>query len=83
MYEAPDRYKRMISARLPDGGSLGLSQEASLRDALSSPLRDTQLIARSHLAGFFAWLRDNCIAAKLPSATASTQPPSSSGETAA
>ena len=31
MYEAPDRYKRMISARLPGGESLGLSQDASLR----------------------------------------------------
>ena len=67
MYEAPDRYKRMISARLPDGGSLGLSQEASLRDALSSPLRDTQLIARSHLAGFFA--SANVVAALLLAAS--------------
>ena len=25
MYEAPDRYKRMISARLPDGESLGVT----------------------------------------------------------
>jgi hypothetical protein len=27
MYEAPDRYKRMIAARLPGGESLGLSQD--------------------------------------------------------
>ena len=27
MYEAPDRYKRMISARLPGGESLGLSKD--------------------------------------------------------
>jgi diguanylate cyclase (GGDEF)-like protein len=52
MYEAPDRYKRMISARLPDGESLGVaSQEA---DEGSSPLRDAQLIARGQFAPFFA-----------------------------
>ncbi|RIX26810.1 putative bifunctional diguanylate cyclase/phosphodiesterase [Sphingomonas edaphi] len=51
MYEAPDRYKRMISARLPDGESLGVtSQEADG----SSPLRDAQLIARGQFAPFFA-----------------------------
>ena len=53
MYEAPDRYKRMISARLPGGESLGLSAPGGADDA-SSPLRDVQLIARSHFAPFFA-----------------------------
>ena len=45
MYEAPDRYKRMISARLPDGESIGLSQEASLRETLQelpSTLHESQ-----------------------------------------
>ena len=52
MYEAPDRYKRMVAARLPGGESLGLtSQEAN--DG-SSPLRDVQLISRGQLAPFFA-----------------------------
>ena len=52
MYEAPDRYKRLISARLPGGESAGL---ATRRDeAESSPLRDVQLISRAHLAPFFA-----------------------------
>ena len=37
MYEAPDRYKRMISARLPDGESLGLASEQA--DNGSTPLR--------------------------------------------
>jgi hypothetical protein len=54
MYEAPDRYKRMISARLPGGESLGLSKDDGGKDDMSSPLRDTQLLARSHLAPFFA-----------------------------
>ena len=27
MYEAPDRYKRLVSARLPDGESAGLARE--------------------------------------------------------
>jgi diguanylate cyclase (GGDEF)-like protein len=54
MYEAPDRYKRMISARLPGGESLGLSKDVAGKDEMSSPLRDTQLMARGHLAGFFA-----------------------------
>ena len=53
MYEAPDRYKRMISARLPGGESLGLAQRNGNDDA-SSPLSDVQLIARGHLAPFFA-----------------------------
>ena len=52
MYEAPDRYKRMISARLPDGESLGLTNRDTDED--SSPLRDVQLIARAQLAPFFA-----------------------------
>jgi diguanylate cyclase (GGDEF)-like protein/PAS domain S-box-containing protein len=51
MYEAPDRYKRMISARLPDGESLGLASE---RQDDASPLRDVQLISRAQLAPFFA-----------------------------
>jgi diguanylate cyclase (GGDEF)-like protein/PAS domain S-box-containing protein len=52
MYEAPDRYKRLISARLPGGESAGLAR----RDAKgeSSPLRDVQLISRAQLAPFFA-----------------------------
>ena len=53
MYEAPDRYKRMISARLPDGASLGLTTRDG-KDDSSSPLRDVQLMARSHFAPFFA-----------------------------
>ena len=52
MYEAPDRYKRMISARLPDGESLGVTSQAA--DEGSSPLRDAQLIARGQFAPFFA-----------------------------
>jgi len=52
MYEAPDRYKRMVSARLPGGESLGIS--AGEPDSENSPLRDAQLIARAHLAPFFA-----------------------------
>jgi diguanylate cyclase (GGDEF)-like protein/PAS domain S-box-containing protein len=52
MYEAPDRYKRMISARLPDGESLGVASRQP--DEMSSPLRDAQLIARGHFAPFFA-----------------------------
>ena len=51
MYEAPDRYKRMIAARLPDGESPGLSRE---HDGSASPLKDVQLIARGQLAPFFA-----------------------------
>ncbi len=52
MYEAPDRYKRLISARLPGGESAGLA--TSEADSESSPLRDVQLISRAHLAPFFA-----------------------------
>ena len=51
MYEAPDRYKRMIAARLPDGESPGLSRDSG---SGSSPLKDVQLIARGQLAPFFA-----------------------------
>jgi diguanylate cyclase (GGDEF)-like protein len=52
MYEAPDRYKRLISARLPGGQSAGLA--AGEAEAESSPLRDVQLISRAQLAPFFA-----------------------------
>src|SRR3954454_12702581 len=52
MYEAPDRYKRLISARLPGGESAGLAAGGAEADA--SPLRDVQLISRAQLAPFFA-----------------------------
>ncbi|MCL6684052.1 putative bifunctional diguanylate cyclase/phosphodiesterase [Sphingomonas alba] len=52
MYEAPDRYKRMVSARLPGGESLALT--AGAQSEGSSPLRDVQLISRAQLAPFFA-----------------------------
>ncbi len=52
MYEAPDRYKRLISARLPGGESAGLTNRGA--DDESSPLRDVQLISRAQLAPFFA-----------------------------
>lgn len=52
MYEAPDRYKRMISARLPDGESLAFSSGEG--ETENSPLRDAQLLARAQLAPFFA-----------------------------
>jgi diguanylate cyclase (GGDEF)-like protein len=52
MYEAPNRYKRLISARLPGGESAGLA--AHNEELESSPLRDVQLISRAHLAPFFA-----------------------------
>jgi len=52
MYEAPDRYKRLISARLPGGESAGVSARES--DSDSSPLRDVQLMSRAQLAPFFA-----------------------------
>jgi diguanylate cyclase (GGDEF)-like protein/PAS domain S-box-containing protein len=52
MYEAPDRYKRLISARLPGGESAGLA--ARQGESESSPLRDVQLISRAQLAPFFA-----------------------------
>jgi diguanylate cyclase (GGDEF)-like protein/PAS domain S-box-containing protein len=42
----------MIAARLPDGESLGVTSREI--DDGSSPLRDVQLIARGHLAPFFA-----------------------------
>ncbi|WP_265587686.1 putative bifunctional diguanylate cyclase/phosphodiesterase [Sphingomicrobium arenosum] len=53
MYQAPDRYKRMISAKLPDGASLGVAQGVH-DDQASTPLRDVQLISRAQLAPFFA-----------------------------
>ena len=52
MYEAPDRYKRLISARLPGGESAGLAAHED--EAETSPLRDVQLISRAQLAPFFA-----------------------------
>ena len=52
MYEAPDRYKRLISARLPGGELAGLAVTGD--DGQSSPLRDVQLISRAQLAPFFA-----------------------------
>ncbi|MEO6432996.1 MAG: EAL domain-containing protein [Sphingomicrobium sp.] len=52
MYEAPDRYKRLVSARLPGGQSAGVAARAG--DDESSPLRDAQLISRADLAPFFA-----------------------------
>src|SRR3982751_6943383 len=52
MYEAPDRYKRLISARLPGGESAGLTNSEA--ETESSPLRDVQLISRAQLAPFFA-----------------------------
>src|SRR3712207_5270143 len=65
MYEAPDRYKRMIAARLPGGESLGLSSREHQSD--SSPLRDVQLISRGQLAPFFA--AANVVAAAMMAAT--------------
>ncbi len=53
MYEAPDRYKRMISARLPGGESAGIASR-EIAESESSPLRDIQLISRAQLAPFFA-----------------------------
>ena len=52
MYEAPDRYKRLISARLPGGELAGLAAREARSE--SSPLRDVQLISRAQLAPFFA-----------------------------
>jgi diguanylate cyclase (GGDEF)-like protein/PAS domain S-box-containing protein len=52
MYEAPDRYKRLVSARLPGGESAGLA--ANEAGSETSPLRDVQLMSRAHLAPFFA-----------------------------
>ena len=51
MYEAPDRFKRMKAARLPDGESLGLTSEQA--DTTNTPLKDVQLISRAQLAPFF------------------------------
>jgi diguanylate cyclase (GGDEF)-like protein/PAS domain S-box-containing protein len=42
----------MISARLPDGESLAFASGKA--DTENSPLRDAQLLARAHLAPFFA-----------------------------
>ena len=39
MYEAPDRYKRMISARLPGGESLGLASARDRRRKLAAARR--------------------------------------------
>src|SRR5438045_1352077 len=52
MYEAPDRYKRLISARLPGGESAGLAAREA--ESETSPLRDVQLSSRAQLAPFFA-----------------------------
>src|SRR6478672_2235415 len=52
MYEAPDRYKRLISARLPGGESAGVAVREA--EPETSPLRDVQLISRAQLAPFFA-----------------------------
>jgi diguanylate cyclase (GGDEF)-like protein/PAS domain S-box-containing protein len=52
MYEAPDRYKRLISARLPGGESAGVTARDA--EGESSPLRDVQLMSRAQLAPFFA-----------------------------
>jgi len=65
MYEAPDRYKRLISARLPGGESAGLTARGA--EAESSPLRDMQLMARAQLAPFFA--AANVVAALMMAAT--------------
>ena len=64
MYEAPDRYKRLISARLPGGESAGLAIRGAEDE--SSPLRDVQLISRAQLAPFFA--AANIVAALLMAA---------------
>jgi len=53
MYEAPDRYKRMTSARLPGGESAGVAVRETESES-SSPLRDVQLLSRAQLAPFFA-----------------------------
>ena len=53
MYEAPDRYKRMISARLA-GRRIARPVAAARRQRRSSPLSDAQLISRAQLAPFFA-----------------------------
>ena len=70
MYEAPDRYKRMISARLPGGESLAFSAGS---EPENSPLRDAQLLARAQLAPFFA--AANMVAAAMVIASLWTQAP--------
>ena len=72
MYEAPDRYKRMVSARLPGGESLGLSTQDN--DDNASPLRDAQLIARAQMGLFFAGA--NIVAALLIVGSLMTRLPS-------
>ena len=72
MYEAPDRYKRMVSARLPGGESLALSTQDDGDNA--SPLRDAQLMARAQMALFFA--AANIIAALLTVGSLMTSLPS-------
>ncbi len=52
MYEAPDRYKRMIAARLPDGASVAAA--TATEEEAPSPLKDVQLISRGEFAPFFA-----------------------------
>jgi diguanylate cyclase (GGDEF)-like protein/PAS domain S-box-containing protein len=64
MYQAPDRFKRMVAARLPGGESLGLTSGES--EGGSSPLKDVQLISRAQLAPFFA--AANCVAALIMAA---------------
>ena len=49
MYEAPDRYKRMIAARLPDGEAPGVASGES--DTESTPVKDVQLIGTVELTG--------------------------------
>jgi diguanylate cyclase (GGDEF)-like protein/PAS domain S-box-containing protein len=51
MYEAPDRFKRIQAARLPDGETLGLTSDQA--DTTNTPLKDVQLISRAQLAPFF------------------------------
>ena len=67
MYEAPDRYKRLISARLPGGESAGLAAPESEGEDETSPLRDMQLLSRAQLAPFFA--AANVVAAVMMVAT--------------
>ena len=74
MYEAPDRYKRMVSARLPGGESLALSSQDA--NGAASPLRDAQLLARAQLALFFA--AANIVAALLLAGSLLTKLPSTS-----
>lgn len=71
MYEAPDRYKRLIGARLPGGESAGLAARPAPTE--SSPLRDVQLMSRAHLAPFFA--AANVVAAVMMAVCLSDQVP--------